>query len=138
MPMTLTLTEGALPAGTEKQAIARLTDAFLARHGLTGNRVMTPNVTATLHVLPRETTFSGGEPVAAAWVEWKTPSFAFASEEVRAGFFEDATAIIHELSGGKLPREHIYINVVHAVDGGWSLNGEARSNSQLGEAITAG
>ena len=59
MPLTLTLTEGVLPAGSEKEAIAQLTDAMLKHHGLSGNKVMTPNITATVHVLPKSSTFSG-------------------------------------------------------------------------------
>ena len=42
MPLTLTLTEGVLPIGKEKEAVAQITDAFLKNHGLTGNKVMTP------------------------------------------------------------------------------------------------
>lgn len=86
MPLTLTLTEGVLPPGAEKQAVEQITDAMLQRHSLTGNKVMTPNVTATVHVLPKESTFSGGQEFAGAWVEWKVPSFAFASREVQQGF----------------------------------------------------
>ena len=40
MPLTLTLTEGVLPKGSEKQAFARLSEAMLKWHGLTGNPVM--------------------------------------------------------------------------------------------------
>ncbi len=138
MPLTLTLTEGVLPVGTEQDAIAQLTDAMLKWHGLTGNTVMTPNVTAHLQLLPKGSTFSGGKPFAGAWVEWKTPSFAFNDNAVQRGFFKDATDIIHHLSGGKQPRDNIYVNVVHTVDGAWNLNGEAMTNAQLGAAIAAG
>jgi len=124
MPLTLTLTEGVLPAGTEKQAIAQLTTAMLKWHGLSGNKVMTPNVTATVHVLPKSSTFSGGKEASGAWVEWKTPSFA--------------SDIIHELSGGTQPEDNIYVNVVHTVDGAWNLDGQAMTNEQLGEAIARG
>lgn len=138
MPLTLTLTEGVLPPGAEKQAVEQITDAMLQRHSLTGNKVMTPNVTATVHVLPKEFTFSGGKELAGAWVEWKVPSFAFASREVQQGFFQDATNIIHELSGGKQPRDNIYVNVVHTVDGAWNLDGKAMTNEELGQAISQG
>ena len=63
MPLTLTLSEGVLPTGVEKHAVARLTDSMLKWHGLTGNTVMTPNVTATVHLLPKGSTFSGGERI---------------------------------------------------------------------------
>ena len=138
MPLTLTLTEGVLPPGAEKQAVERITAAMLARHGLTGNTVMTPNITATVHMLPQGSTFSGGKAFKGAWVEWKVPSFAFSDREIQKGFFKDATDIIHELSEGKQPRENIYVNVVHAVDGAWNLDGVAMTNQELGQAISRG
>jgi len=138
MPLTLTLTEGVLPVGSEKQAVARITDSMLKWHGLTGNKVMTPNITSTVHVLPEGSTFSGGKEFSGAWVEWKTPSFAFNSKEIQQGFFQDATDIIHELSGGKQPRDNIFVNVVHAVDGAWNLDGKAMTNEELGDAISKG
>jgi hypothetical protein len=138
MPLTLTLTEGVLPEGAEKQAIERLTESMLKWHGLTGNTVMTPNVTAQVNILPKSTTFSGGREFSGAWVEWKTPSFAFNDRKIQQGFFRDATDIIHELSGGRQPRDNIYVNVVHTVDGAWNLNGEAMTNEQLVSAIAHG
>lgn len=138
MPLTLTLTEGVLPKGTEAQAIQELSDALLERHGLTGNTVMTPNITATLHVLPKNQTFSAGKPFAGAWVEWKVPSFALADRDVQKAYFNDATDIIQKLSGNQQPRENIYVNVVHSVDGGWNLGGQAMTNEELGQAIAQG
>jgi hypothetical protein len=138
MPLTLTLTEGVLPQGAEKTAIVRITDAMLKWHGLTGNKLMTANVTATVHVIPRSASFSGGKEFSGAWIEWKVPSFAFVDRKVQQGFFAETTAIIHELSGNKQPKEHIYINVLHAVDGAWNFDGRAMTNEELGEAIANG
>jgi len=138
MPITLTLTEDALPKGSEKEAAIRITEAFLKWHGLSGNKVMTPNVINHIHILPKENTLAGGEPVTGAWVETKTPAFALNSREVQEGFFKEATDIIEELSGGKLPRENIYSNAVHTVDGTWNMDGRAMTNEQLGEAISRG
>ena len=42
MPLTLTLSEGVLPIGKEKEAVQLITNSFLKNHGLTGNTVMTP------------------------------------------------------------------------------------------------
>jgi hypothetical protein len=138
MPLNLTFTEGVLPAGAEQQAIARITESFLKWHGLTGNKVMTPNITAIVTMLPKGSTFSGGKVFSGAWVELRTPSFAFADRKTQRGFFADATDIVHELSGGKLPRDNIYANVVHTVDGTWNLDGCAMSNEELGQAIAKG
>jgi hypothetical protein len=66
------------------------------------------------------------------------PSFGFASREVQLAHFAEATEIIRELSGCKQPIEHIYSNVVHAVDGSWNFNGIAMTNEQIGVKITKG
>ena len=138
MPLTLSLTEGVLPEGGEKEAIKRITDTFLKWHGLSGNAVMTPNVTAHVHLLPKGHTFSGGEPLDGVWIEFKTPSFAFTDRPVQQGLFKEATDIIVELSGGKQPRDKIYSNVIHTVDGTWNLDGRAMTNEEIGEAISRG
>src|SRR3954469_6845015 len=122
MPLQLTLTEGVLPEGQEKVAFARLSEAMLKWHGLTGNRVMAPNVIGECRLLPRDRTFSGMQEAQIAVIEWKVPSFAFASRDVQTGYFEEATSIIHDMSGGKHPRDRIFINVVHTVDGAWNFN----------------
>lgn len=138
MPLTLTLSEGVLPAGTEKQAFARLCDAMLKWHGLTGNKVMTPNVVGHINVIPTELTFAGTKEASLALIEWKVPSFAFNTRKIQQGYFAEATDMIHEMSGKKLPKSNIWINVIHAVDGAWGIGGQALTNAQLGEAISEG
>ena len=138
MPLQLTLTEGILPKGQEKLAFARLSEAMLKWHGLTGNKVMAPNVIGEYRVLPRDETFSGMQEAPVAIIEWKVPSFAFAKREIQLGYFEEATDIIFEMSGGKQPRDRIFINVVHTVDGAWNFNGRAMTNAELGEQVAKG
>lgn len=138
MPLTLTLTEGVLPKGQEKVAFARLSEAMLKWHGLTGNKVMTANVVGSVHVLPQDQTFTGMHETAVAFIEWKVPSFAFTKREVQIGYFEEVTNIIHEMSGGKLPKDNIYINVVHAVDGAWNFGGKALTNAEIGDQVSKG
>ena len=103
MPLTLTLTEGVLPQGAEKTAISQITHAFLKSHGLAGNKTITPNITAHVHLVPKGLTFAGGEPAEGAWIEWKEPAFALADHEVQKTFFAEAVQIVHDLSGSKLP-----------------------------------
>ncbi|MFZ2451651.1 MAG: 4-oxalocrotonate tautomerase [Methylovulum miyakonense] len=138
MPLTLTFTEGALPEGAEKQIVAKLTDSMLKWHGLVDNTVMTPTITAQVHVIPKGRTFTGGQELSGAWVEWKAPSFAFSTREIQIGHIEEATNIVHEASGGNLPKNQIWVNVVHAVDGAWGIGGLAMTNAELGEAISKG
>lgn len=138
MPLTLTYSEGVIPEAAVPQVVSKLTDSMLKWHGLTGNKVMTPTVTGQVHVMPKGTTFTGGKELAGAWVEWKTPSFAFSTREIQLGHIEDATNIIYEAAGGKLPKNQIWVNVVHAVDGAWGIAGKAMTNAELGVAISAG
>ncbi|MFT4798259.1 MAG: hypothetical protein ACI9W1_001691 [Candidatus Azotimanducaceae bacterium] len=136
MPLTLTLTEGAIPAGSEKEAVSQITKSMLKHHGLLGNGVMTPNITAHVSVLAKYSTFSGGEEFSGVWMEWKVPAFAFASREIQLAHFSEATEIIRALSGGKLPIENIYSNVIHTVDGSWNFNGIAMTNEEIGKEIS--
>ncbi len=136
MPLTLTLTEGVLPKGQEKVAVARLSEAMLKWHGLTGNKVMTDNIIGHVQVLPKDSTFAGMQETPVAIIEWRVPAFAFTNRDVQVGYFAEATDIIHELSGGKQPKDKIWGSVIHAVDGTWNLNGQAMTNEQIGNAIS--
>jgi hypothetical protein len=138
MPLTLTVTEGILPAGQEKTVFAKLCASMLKWHGLSDNRAMTENVVGSIHVLPKGSTYAGLRETPAAFIEWKVPSFAFTQREIQLGYFEEATKLIHDMSGGKLSRDHIYINVVHAVDGAWNWEGKALTNEELGAAVAKG
>jgi hypothetical protein len=138
MPLTLTVTEGVLPKGSEKTAYARLSDAMLKWHGLEGNKVMTPNVVGSINLVTKENTFSGSVEAPVAFIEWKVPSFAFASREIQVGYVNEATNIIHEMSHGKLPKDHIWVNVIHAVDGAWGIGGVAMTNEALKAAASKG
>ena len=138
MPLTLTLSDGVLPKGTEKQAFSRLSDAMLKWHGLTGNKFVTPMVIGHINVIDQAHTFSGSKESPVAFVEWKVPSFAFADRKVQLGYVEEATNIIHEMSGGKHPKNRVWVNILHAVDGGWGVNGAAMTNDELKAAAAKG
>lgn len=137
MPLTLTLTEGALPLGQENAVFSQLCEAMLRWHGLTGNSFMTAAVIGSIHLLPRAHTYAGLHPGPVAFVEWKVPPVAFANREIQIGYVEEATALVHAASGGTLARDRIWVNVVHAVDGAWGIAGRAMTAAQLGEAIAA-
>lgn len=135
MPLTLTLTEGVLPKGQEKATFRRLCEAMLRWHGLAGNEFMTAAVIGSIHVLPEDLTYAGLREGRVAFVEWKVPPIAFTTREIQRGYVDEATTIVHEMSGGKHPRDRIWVNVVHAVDGAWGIAGKAMTGAELGSAI---
>jgi len=135
MPLTLTLTEGVVPPGAESDLFKRLCDAMLRWHGLQGHPVLTPNVVGTVQVLPVRQTFAGLTEAAVAFVEWKMPATAFATREIQRGYIEEATTLVHEASGRRHPRERIWVNVVHAVDGAWGIGGQALADEDLRTAL---
>ncbi len=137
MPLTLTLTEGVVPTGQERVAFARLSEAFIRWHGGAGNKLLTKNIVGSLHVLPKSATFAGMEETPVAFIEWKVPGFALADRATQLGYFEEATNIIHEMSGGRQPKDLIFVNAVHAVDGAWNFEGRASTNAEIGAAVAA-
>jgi len=137
MPIALTLTQGVIAEDKIDAVVERIVEAFLARHGLAGNALMTPNVTAHVHVLPEGRTYSGGKPATGAWLETKTPSFAMADRSVLSGFLSDATKILCEESDGALSPDHVWSESLHAVDGSWNLDGTAHANDELLAKISA-
>lgn len=138
MPLTLIVTEGVLSKDRQQLAIAGLSEIFLRLHGLVGNKFLTPNVIGHVQVAPAGSTFSGSKPTPVAIVEWKVPSFAFTNRDIQVSYVKAATDLIHEMSDGKQPKDHIWVNVTHAVDGTWGIDGNAMTNAQLGEAIGRG
>ncbi|VAW81937.1 hypothetical protein MNBD_GAMMA12-1956 [hydrothermal vent metagenome] len=138
MPITITLTKGVVQETLQNQLVKDITDSFLQHHNLEGNSVMTPNVTTQLHIQPLETTFSGGKPISGAWVEIKVPSFALADRTVQRDFFSSVTEIIYKSSGKQLPKEQIWTNVLHTVDGTWNMDAVAMTNEELLQKISQG
>ena len=96
------------------------------------------NVIGSIQVVPKGSTFAGLEPTPVAIVEWKVPSFAFTDREVQKAYVAQATDIVHEASGRQHPKEFIWVNVTHAVDGAWGIAGTAHTNAELGAAVAQG
>jgi hypothetical protein len=138
MPLTLIVTAGLIPEDRRPDTMARLSEAFLRLHGLAGNKVLTPNVIGHVQEVPPGSTFAGMSPTPVAIVEWLTPSFAFATREIQAAYVREATEIVFDACGGRHPRDRIWVNVRHAVDGAWGIAGEAMTNDALLRAIEAG
>jgi hypothetical protein len=136
MPLTLIVTDGVIPPDREAETMSRLSEAFLKLAGLSGNKFLTPNVIGHVQIVAKGRSYSGLTPAAVAIVEWKVPSFAFTDREVQISYIAQATEIIHEASDGKHPKEFIWVNVTHAVDGAWGIAGKAYTNAELGDEVS--
>lgn len=135
MPLTLIITEGLLPPEKEALTMASLAETFMQLHGLSDNTFMKPNVIGHVQRLPVGSTYSGLHPSAVAIVEWLTPSFAFTDPEVQKSYIRRATEIIYQACSEKHPRDKIWVNLTHAVDGMWGIDGRAYTNEALIRAI---
>jgi hypothetical protein len=135
MPITLTVSEGVFTQEDEGPVFAELTEALLEVEGLTGNAFLAPNVIGTLTVLPRDRTFVQGRAEPAAFVELKLPAVALAASDKQRQFVERATEIVLRRAGGRLTPTQVWVNVVHAVDGGWGIAGRRYDNAALVDAI---
>jgi phenylpyruvate tautomerase PptA (4-oxalocrotonate tautomerase family) len=137
MPITVTIIKGVFTSENEKQLVPELSKLMMELHGLTGNRFMTPVVIGSLNVVSPDHIFSGGEPAPAVFIEWKVPSFGFATQEIRNEYVKRGAEAVVKLSNGKLATKNVFVNVLHAVDGSWGVNGKAYTNEELGAAIQA-
>ena len=135
MPISVQLTEGLLTSEGEQKIFARVADALLAVHGLTGNAFMTPNVIGHLVVTPEATSYVGGKPASLAIVEVKVPSLTFPSHDVHQAFVKRVTDIVDELKAGSHPRSRTFVNVTYTADGSWGIGGKAYTNAELGRSI---
>jgi len=137
MPITVTATQGVFTPEAEKNVVPKLSALMLKLHGLTGNKFMTPVVIGSLNIVSPENIFSGGSPSSAVFIEWKVPSFGFGTQEILNDYVKEATTIVVELSKGKITKKNVFVNVLHAVDGSWGVNGKAYTNAELGDAVEA-
>ncbi|OQW55004.1 MAG: Tautomerase enzyme [Proteobacteria bacterium SG_bin9] len=137
MPIQVIVPEGILTTDAEAEVFGKLTDLLLRLHGLTGNAFMTPNIIGDVAVVPKGRTFSGGRRADIAVVELKVPSFVLPTQELKNAWVSEVTTIIEQAAQGRIRREHIFANVVHAIDGTWGIGGTAYDNGALGAAISA-
>ena len=137
MPITVYTTEGVLTEAAEAKVFAELTEAFLAHHKLAGNSFMTPNVIGEINTIPKGKSFSGGKRADIVIVELKVPSFALSEPAQKESFVTEATEIVHRATGGRHPKDRIFVNMVYAIDGLWGISGKAYSNDDLLAAVQA-
>jgi hypothetical protein len=136
MPINVYATDGILNAEAENVVFSELTNLFLKLHHLEGNRFITPNVIGEVRRISPEQSYAGGKRAGIVIIELKVPSFALAEPDQRTAFIAEATAIVQRASGGRQPKERIWVNMVYAIDGFWGIGGKAYTNDQLIAAVT--
>jgi phenylpyruvate tautomerase PptA (4-oxalocrotonate tautomerase family) len=137
MPITVLTTEGVLDQKSEQSLFAELTELLLKHHQLTGNAFLKPNVIGEITTIPKGKSFAGGKPADIAIVQLKMPSFAFSALEQKQQFVSEATEAVVRAAQGRIPRNHVWVNMVFAVEGMWGIDGRTYTNSELLEAVSA-
>ena len=136
MPVQVIATEGVFTASAEQEVFAKLTDLLLELNGLSRNKFMAPNIIGEVTTIPKGRTFSGGKPTTIVIFELKVPSIVLPNRDLQLAWIERGTAIILEAASGKISKDRIWGNVVHAIDGLWGINGHAYTNTELGAVLS--
>ena len=136
MPFLIEVTKGLLTPSGEREIFAKVHEAFLKAHGLTGNRFISPNVIGHMHITEPSQSYVGGKTLSLAVIEVKVPSVTFQTPEVKQEFVAAVTDLIDHYKAGSHPRERTFVNVTYAVDGVWGIGGKAYTNAELGAAIS--
>jgi hypothetical protein len=137
MPITVTAPSGVLTAAGVREILPRLTGALIDVSGLTGNAFFTAIVGGTVHILPPENVYAGGENRPVVMVELKLPNIGLPDVAARAAFIKTATSIVDSLTESAHDRANTWVNIVNAPDGGWGIGGTAYTGDDLVAAVTA-
>ncbi|MFG3493443.1 hypothetical protein [Streptomyces sp. NPDC047928] len=137
MPITVTAPQGVLTETGEREILPRLTAALIEVSGLTGNAFLAPIVGGTVQVLPAARVYAGGVNRPVVMIELKLPGVLLPDAATRAAFVKEATAIAEELTVPGHAVADIWINVLHASDGGWGIGGLAYTDADLLEGVRA-
>ena len=88
--------------------------------------------------IPSDQSYAGGKRASIVIIELRVPSFALTEPNQREAFIGEAAGIVQRASGGRHPKERIWVNMVYAVDGFWGIGGKTYTNDQLIAAVTQG
>jgi phenylpyruvate tautomerase PptA (4-oxalocrotonate tautomerase family) len=137
VPITVTAAAGRLTPAGERQILPRLTDALLEATAATGNPFLTSIVGGTVHILDPRDVYAGGANRPLVMVELKLPHVALADQERRSEFIGAATRIVRSLTVEDHEPDDIWVNILHAPDGGWGIGGRAYTGDDLLAAAAA-
>jgi phenylpyruvate tautomerase PptA (4-oxalocrotonate tautomerase family) len=136
MPLTIKITEDAIPAEAEGELIADLSAAFLKHNGTLNNKFLPENFPAVMLSIPRSRTYVNGRPIELALVELRVAPSALSSREAKQNWVSEATQLVHRASQGRIAQEHVWVNVVFNEDF-WGVAGKTYSNDELSAIIEA-
>jgi phenylpyruvate tautomerase PptA (4-oxalocrotonate tautomerase family) len=135
MPITVTAPRGVLTPAGERDILPRLTEALQEASGLSGNDAFASIIGGTVHLLAPENVYAGGTNRPIVMVELKLPNIGLHTVEARAEFIKTATDVVDALTVPGHAREHIWVNIVNAPDGGWGIGGTAYTGDALIAAV---
>ncbi|WP_020592779.1 hypothetical protein [Kiloniella laminariae] len=136
MPVQIIATEGLFTTAAEEKLFADLTELLLELNGLSDSAFMRPNVIGEITSVNNGRTFSGGKPANIVIFELKVPSIVLPTRDLQLAWISRGTDLILAAAAGKITKDRIWGNVVHAVDGLWGINGHAYSNEDLGAVLS--
>ena len=131
MPITVTAPQGVLTADGARQILPRLTQALAQAADAADRPEIVATIGGTLHQLDPGDVYAGGEPHPLVLVELKLPGVALSTQDRRARFISDATAIVAELTVESHVDDDTWVNILHAQDGAWGIGGRALTNAEL-------
>ncbi|MEU6585231.1 hypothetical protein [Nocardia sp. NPDC046763] len=137
MPITVTAPRGVLTARGEREILPALTAALAEVSGGAGNDFFTGIIGGSVHLLPPEDIYAGGENQPIVMVELKLPNIGLPDPDARAAFITAATDIVAGLTAAGHRREDIWVNILNALDGAWGIGGRAYTGEALIAAVTA-
>jgi hypothetical protein len=131
MPIAVTAPVGVLTPEGEANILPELTTALADASGASGSAAFTSMVGGTVHILPAERIFAGGEPTPLVMVEVKLPNIGLPSVEARTEFISAATEVVRRLTTDQHQDRYTWVNILNAEDGAWGVGGVALTGDAL-------
>jgi len=136
MPITVQLPEGMLSRDEEETVVVGLTDAILDINGATANPFVRKNLIVAVTTVAPDRLYADGRREPWANVTLRVPPFSLETPEQRRAFVGRMTDVLDSVTGDRLARDRIYINMVWG-DGFWAIGGETYSNEELRQTAMA-
>jgi phenylpyruvate tautomerase PptA (4-oxalocrotonate tautomerase family) len=124
---------GVFDSAAEQAVCRSVFDALLVAVDAVDDERIASTIGVVLHVVPAERVMMGGRVASSVRIDVVVPGIALASFRRRRRFIADATAAVVEHATDPSIAERVVVRILHAVDGGWGIGGQAFTNDFLDE-----